>query len=158
MWRRSPSGAHQGACHARRTEQRTQRNRLALAQSDNGRSYYADAVHVAPRLVSEQLPRPATARDAKSRFEPNPAVLAEYRRVGIETREFTEKAFEAADTDGGELAAGNAASVWHEVVERASPHRYLPEQRYGKARAATGEAERNEWATVTVRYRSGGKD
>ena len=130
----------------------------ALAQAGNGRGYYADTVQEGLRMVSEQLARPAVARDAKIRFEPNPAVLAEFRRIGLDTRELTEEAFGAPDTDGGELAAGNAASVWYEVVERASPHRYLPEQRYGPARAATGEAERNEWATVTVRYRSDGKD
>ena len=130
----------------------------ALAQAGNGRGYYADTVQEGLRMVSEQLARPAVARDAKIRFEPNPAVLAEFRRIGLDTRELTEEAFGAPDTDGGELAAGNAASVWYEVVERASPHRYLPEQRYRPARAVTGESERNEWATVTVRYRSDGKD
>ena len=123
----------------------------ALAQAGNGRGYYADSIGEAVRVVTEQVPRPPAARDVKVRFEPNPATVAEFRRIGMETRVLSEEEFERADTDGGEIAAGNAASVWYEVVLRASPHRYLPRQTYGDV-AAKGR-EGSEWATVTVRYR-----
>ena len=123
----------------------------ALAQAGNGRGYYADSISEAVRVVTEQVPRPPAARDVKVRFEPNPATVAEFRRIGMETRVLSEEEFERADTDGGEIAAGDAASVWYEVVLRASPHRYLPRQTYGEA-AAKGR-EGAEWATVTVRYR-----
>ena len=84
----------------------------------------------------------------KVRFEPNPATVAEFRRIGMETRVLSEEEFERADTDGGEIAAGDAANVWYEVVLRASPHRYLPRQTYGEASAQGRQGA--EWAMVTM--------
>ena len=87
----------------------------------------------------------------KIRFEPNPARIAEYRRIGLETREITEAEFMDEATDGGELAAGDAASVWYELVPHDSDWRYLPGQTYGAQRAGTPRVDApaaGELATV----------
>ena len=124
----------------------------ALAQSGNGRGYYADRLDEAHAILARHLLRPPVGRDVKIRFEPNPARVAEYRRIGLETREITEAEFMDEATDGGELAAGDAASVWYEVVPHDSEWRYLPGQTYGAQRVDAPAA--GEIGTVSVRVRT----
>ena len=61
-----------------------------------------------------------------------------YRRIRLETRAVAEAEFMAEATDDGELAAGDAASVWYERVSHDSEWRYLFGQTYG-ARSGQGE-------------------
>ena len=124
----------------------------ALAQAGNGRGYYADRLAEAHAILTRHLLRPPVGRDVKIRFEPNPARIAEYRRIGLETREITEAEFMDEATDGGELAAGDAASVWYELVPHDSPWRYLPGQTY-QARSVDPTAA-EELGTVSVRIRT----
>ena len=124
----------------------------ALAQAGNGRGFYADRLAEAHAILTRHLLRPPVGRDVKIRFEPNPARVAEYRRIGLETREITEVEFMDEATDGGELAAGDAASVWYELVPHASPWRYLPGQTYGAK--STDPAAAGELGTVSVRMKS----
>ena len=127
----------------------------ALAQNGNGRAYYVDRLEEAMRVLNTQMPRPPVARDVKVRFEPNPAQVAEYRRIGLETRTTTEAEFADPATDGGELAAAASASVWYELVARESTFRYLPEQTYAGETPQVGDA--TELATVELRYRADGE-
>ena len=124
----------------------------ALAQAGNGRGYYADRLDEAHAILTRHLLRPPVGRDVKIRFEPNPARVAEFRRIGLETREITEAEFMDETTDGGELAAGDAASVWYELVPHDSDWRYLPGQTYG-ARRVDAQAD-GELGTVSVRVRT----
>ena len=125
----------------------------ALAQAGNGRGFYADRLDEAHAILTRHLLRPPVGRDVKIRFEPNPARVAEFRRIGLETREITEAEFMDEATDGGELAAGDAASVWYELVPHASPWRYLPGQTYGARSTDPTAAE--ELGTVSVRMKTG---
>ena len=113
----------------------------ALAQAGNGRGYYADRLDEAHAILARHLLRPPVGRDVKVRFEPNPARVAEYRRIGLETREITEDEFMDEATDGGELAAGDAASVWYELVPHDSSWRYLPGRRIPRAGWTSRRAE-----------------
>ena len=124
----------------------------ALAQAGNGRGYYADRLDEAHAILTRHLLRPPVGRDVKIRFEPNPARVAEFRRIGLETREITEAEFMDETTDGGELAAGDAASVWYELVPHDSDWRYLPGQTYGPQRV-DAQAD-GELGTVSVRVRT----
>ena len=127
----------------------------ALAQAGNGRGYYADRLDEAHAILTRHLLRPPVGRDVKIRFEPNPARVAEYRRIGLETREITEAEFMDAATDGGELAAGDAASVWYELVPHDSDWRYLPGQTYGAQGAQTMDpTATEELGTASVRVRT----
>ena len=124
----------------------------ALAQAGNGRGYYADRLGEAHAILTRHLLRPPVGRDVKIRFEPNPARVAEFRRIGLETREITEAEFMDEATDGGELAAGDAASVWYELVPHDSDWRYLPGQTYGAQQV--DESTPGELGTVSVRVKT----
>ena len=124
----------------------------ALAQAGNGRGYYADRLDEAHAILTRHLLRPPVGRDVKIRFEPNPARVAEYRRIGLETREITEEEFMDEATDGGELAAGDAASVWYELVVHDSAWRYLPGQTYGAP--SVDPRATDELGTVSVRVKT----
>ena len=130
----------------------------ALAQAGNGRGYYAGTLGEAHEVLGREIRKPRALADVKVRFEPNPAVVAEMRRLGLETRVLDAQEFMDSETDGGELAAGDAASVWYELTPRSSAHRYLSESRYAQAHETAGTDKSDELGFVRWRYREGNEE
>ena len=139
----------------------------ALAANANGQLAYLDGTSEAVRTMRRWIgDRPEiAARDVKLRFEPNPSVVAEWRRVGLERNIISAEAFLVAETDGGELPAGDAASAWYELIPCQGMHRSLPPSRYAQDQCAPGEGQgENAWrgqngevgqeiGVVTVRWK-----
>ena len=115
----------------------------ALAANANGQLAYLDGPGEIVRTMRRWIgDRPETAaRDVKLRFEPNPSVVAEWRRIGLERNVISAEAFLVAETDGGELPAGDVSSAWYELIPCRGMHRVLPPSRYATNRCPPGEAE-----------------
>ena len=121
-----------------------------LAREGNGEALYvATAAHARRYLATELIEerRRPVARDLKSRFSPNPATVAEYRRIGLADRQSDAAAFADPRTNGGELASGTQASVWYELVPSGTDARHLDEPDYPAVRpdAADTGTELGRW-------------
>ena len=66
----------------------------------------------------------------------NPAVVAEYRLIGYETRALAREDFNDDRVDAGELGAGHSVTAIYEVTPVGSPARLTDPLRYGPAEAA----------------------
>ncbi|TBX22960.1 von Willebrand factor A [Roseovarius sp. JS7-11] len=112
----------------------------ALAQNGNGTAAYIDTLSEARRVLVDQLAGALfpIADDVKIQVEFNPAVIAEYRLIGYETRALAREDFNNDDVDAGELGAGHSVTALYEVTPVGSPARLTDPLRYA---SDTPEAE-----------------
>lgn len=115
----------------------------ALAQNGNGTAAYIDTLSEARRVLVDQLAGALfpIADDVKIQVEFNPAVIAEYRLIGYETRALAREDFNNDDVDAGELGAGHSVTALYEVTPVGSPARLTDPLRYA---SDTPEAEAGE--------------
>ncbi len=137
----------------------------ALAQNGNGQAAYIDTLSEAQKVLVDQLTGTLfpIADDVKIQVEFNPAVVAEYRLIGYETRGLRREDFNNDRVDAGEIGAGHSVTAIYEVTPVGSPAVLHDLLRYaapaadppGPARGASGS---NELAFLRLRYKEPGED
>ena len=115
----------------------------ALAQNGNGTAAYIDTLGEAQKVLVDQLSGALfpIADDVKIQIEFNPAVVAEYRLIGYETRALAREDFNNDRVDAGEIGAGHQVTALYEVTRVGSPARRSDPLRYGTAPVATATSE-----------------
>ncbi|MGI3186736.1 vWA domain-containing protein [Nioella aestuarii] len=133
----------------------------ALAQNGNGTAAYIDTLSEARRVLVDQLAGALfpIADDVKIQVEFNPAVIAEYRLIGYETRALAREDFNNDDVDAGELGAGHSVTALYEVTPVGSPARLTDPLRYA---SDTPEAEAadhsDELGFLRLRWKEPGEE
>ncbi len=129
----------------------------ALAQNGNGQAAYIDTLAEAQKVLVDQLTGAlfAIADDVKIQVEFNPAVIAEYRLIGYETRALRREDFNNDAVDAGEIGAGHAVTALYEVTPVGSVAQLSDPLRYGAAPVG-GTAD--ELGFLRLRYKVPGGD
>ncbi len=133
----------------------------ALAQNGNGTAAFIDTLNEAQRVLVDQLSGALypIADDVKIQVEFNPAVIAEYRLIGYETRALAREDFNNDAVDAGELGAGHSVTAIYEVTPVGSPARLTDPLRYNAAE--TGEVPEDvatELGFIRLRWKEPGAE
>lgn len=130
----------------------------ALAQNGNGTAAYIDTLSEARKVLVDQLTGALfpIANDVKIQVEFNPAVVAEYRLIGYETRALNREDFNNDAVDAGELGAGHSVTALYEVTPVGSPARLTDPLRYGEPQVVADET--GEIGFLKLRYKEPGED
>lgn len=129
----------------------------ALAQNGNGTAAYIDTLAEAQKVLGDQLTGALfpIAHDVKLQVEFNPAVVAEYRLIGYETRALAREDFNNDRVDAGEIGAGLQVTALYEVTPVGSPARLNDPLRYA-AEPATAQTDGAELAYLRIRWKDPG--
>tara|TARA_R110000868_G_scaffold1276_2_gene9961 strand:+ start:12095 stop:13732 length:1638 start_codon:yes stop_codon:yes gene_type:complete len=126
-----------------------------LAQTGNGTAAYIDTMQEARKLLRDDLAGSLfpIADDVKIQIEFNPALVAEYRLIGYETRLLAREDFNNDKVDAGEVGSGISVTALYEITPvgakgSSDPLRYSDES---KAPHKGGEL-----AFLKVRYKEPG--
>ena len=130
----------------------------ALAQNGNGQAAYIDTLSEAQKVLVDQLTGALfpIADDVKVQIEFNPAVVAEYRLIGYETRSLMREDFNNDKVDAGEIGAGHTVTAIYEITPVGSPAVLSDPLRYADPREASQGAE-GELAYLRLRYKKPGE-
>ncbi|MCR5845063.1 MAG: VWA domain-containing protein [bacterium] len=114
-----------------------------IADDGNGAYYYIDCIGEAERIFGDELQSTlvTVADDAKLQIEFDSDFVSEYRQIGYENREMTEREFDDDRADAGEIGAGCSVTVAYEIVLT------------DKAQEAGSESD---WMDLTIRYKDPG--
>ncbi len=133
----------------------------ALAQNGNGTAAYIDTLNEAQRVLVDQLSGALfpIADDVKIQVEFNPAVVAEYRLIGYETRALAREDFNNDDVDAGEMGAGHSVTALYEVTPVGSPARLTDPLRYASDSPDAEAADHSdELGFLRLRWKEPGED
>ncbi|WP_435257750.1 vWA domain-containing protein [Thioclava sp. FR2] len=135
----------------------------ALAQNGNGTASYIDTLQEARKVLVDQLSGALfpIADDVKIQVEWNPALVAEYRLIGYETRALMREDFNNDRVDAGEIGAGHQVTALYEITAPGSPALRNDPLRYGAGAAADSVApasEGEELGFLRLRYKAPGED
>ncbi|MCP5432037.1 MAG: VWA domain-containing protein [Alphaproteobacteria bacterium] len=124
-----------------------------LAQAGNGNAAYIDTLNEARKVLVEEMRSTLIpiAKDVKIQVEFNPALVAEYRLVGYETRKLERADFANDKVDAGDIGSGHTVTALYEIVRVGSPARATEDLRYGTR--APKDAKPGELAFVKVRWK-----
>ena len=127
----------------------------ALAQNGNGTAAYIDTLSEARKVLVDQVTGALfpIADDVKIQVEWNPAVVAEYRLIGYETRALNREDFSNDKVDAGEIGAGREVTAIYEVTAPGSAALRNDPLRYGVS-PVTGAA--SELGFLRLRYKAPG--
>ncbi|WP_425466116.1 vWA domain-containing protein [Ostreiculturibacter nitratireducens] len=131
----------------------------ALAQNGNGTAAYIDTLSEAQKVLVDQLTGALfpIANDVKVQVEFNPAVVAEYRLIGYETRALRREDFNNDKVDAGDIGAGHTVTAIYEVTPVGSPAVLNEPLRYQPAEAQPElAAEDMELGFLKLRYKEPG--
>ncbi|MCX7889854.1 MAG: VWA domain-containing protein [Rhodobacteraceae bacterium] len=133
----------------------------ALAQNGNGTAAYIDTLGEAQKVMVDQLTGALfpIADDVKIQMEFNPAVVAEYRLIGFETRALRREDFNNDRVDAGEIGAGVTMTAIYEVTPVGSPAVLSDALRYRTDEPVPADAEAaraNELGFLKLRYKDPG--
>ena len=94
----------------------------SLAQNGNGTAAYIDTLAEAQKVLVDQVGAALVpiANDVKIQVEFNPALVAEYRLIGYETRGLAREDFNNDTVDAGEIGAGHRVTAIYEVTPTGS--------------------------------------
>jgi Ca-activated chloride channel family protein len=128
----------------------------SLAQNGNGNASYIDSFQEAQKvLVTEGGANMVTiAKDVKIQVEFNPALVAEYRLIGYETRALNREDFNNDTVDAGEIGAGHTVTALYEITPTGSGAELNDPLRYGSAPAVTEVAGDDELGFLKMRYKA----
>ncbi len=133
-----------------------------LAQNGNGVAAYIDTLHEARKVLVEEASSTLfpIAKDVKIQVEFNPAVVAEYRLIGYETRALNREDFNNDAVDAGDIGAGHSVTAIYEITPVDSDARLIDEGRYQQTQSDTEDAQdasesefANEYAFLKIRYK-----
>ena len=133
----------------------------ALAQNGNGTAAYIDTLSEARKVLIEEASSTLfpIAKDVKIQIEFNPAVIADYRLVGYETRALRREDFNNDKVDAGEVGSGHAVTAIYEVTPVGAEVKTVDDLRYKQASpakpvAASADAPNaGELAFFKLRYK-----
>jgi Ca-activated chloride channel family protein len=133
-----------------------------LAQAGNGNAAYVDSLLEARKAMREELASTMfpIADDVKIQVEFNPALVAEYRLIGYETRMLRREDFNNDKVDAGDIGAGHTVTAIYEMTPAGAKQRQIDPLRYQSEREkskapASGRAD--EMAFVKLRYKLPGE-
>jgi Ca-activated chloride channel family protein len=131
----------------------------ALAQNGNGTAAYIDTLNEAQKVLVDQLTGALfpIAGDVKVQVEFNPAVVAEYRLIGYETRALNREDFNNDRVDAGELGAGHSVTAIYEITPVGSPAQMSDPLRYA-AEASDVPVASDEIGFLRLRWKEPGSD
>jgi len=92
----------------------------------------------------------------KIQIEFNPAMVAEYRLIGYETRLLAREDFNNDKIDAGEIGSGHTVTALYEITPVGSTARLVDPSRYQPV--ATQEVSPNEFAFLRIRHKAPGGD
>ncbi|WP_377511473.1 von Willebrand factor type A domain-containing protein [Octadecabacter sp. R77987] len=127
----------------------------ALAQNGNGTAAYIDTLSEAQKVLVDNLTGALfpIANDVKIQVEFNPALVAEYRLIGYETRALRREDFNNDAVDAGELGAGHTVTAIYEITPVGSPAVLSDPLRYQPTPAAD---DSDELGFLRLRYKAPG--
>lgn len=128
----------------------------ALAQNGNGVAAYVDTAAEARKVLVDQAAGALfpIAGDVKVQVEWNPAVVAEYRLLGYETRALAREDFADDAVDAGDIGAGHQVTALYEITPVGSPARLTEALRYAAPPEGTATDEAG-W--LRLRYKAPGE-
>lgn len=133
-----------------------------LAQNGNGTAAYIDTLAEAEKTLVQEATSTLfpIAKDVKIQVEFNPAVVAEYRLIGYETRALKREDFNNDRIDAGEIGSGHTVTAIYEITPKNSPAILTDDLRYAKPNAATADAKAgsDEYAFFKIRYKLPNED
>ncbi len=131
-------------------------DRLAqkLAQAGNGVAAYIDNLNEARKVLVNELTSTLfpIAKDLKFQVEFNPAVVAEYRLIGYETRLLNEEDFNNDAVDAGDIGSGHTVTALYEIALIGSKGRLIDDRRY-QTPTNTDSLTKDEYGFVKLRYK-----
>ncbi len=124
----------------------------ALAQNGNGNASYIASFAEAKKVLVEEIGGTlhTIAKDVKVQVEFNPAVVAEYRLIGYETRALNREDFNNDAVDAGDVGAGTTVTALYEITPVGSGGAQVDPLRYGGTPASAASAE---IAFLKMRYK-----
>ncbi len=124
-----------------------------LAQAGNGVAAYIDTLNEARKVLVREFRSTLfpIAKDLKFQVEFNPAVVAEYRLIGYETRLLNREDFNNDAIDAGDIGSGHTVTALYELALAGSDARLIDDLRYQSAPAVSGSTD--EFAFVRLRYK-----
>ncbi len=124
-----------------------------LAQAGNGVAAYIDTLNEARKVLVREFRSTLfpIAKDLKFQVEFNPAVVAEYRLIGYETRLLNREDFNNDAIDAGDIGSGHTVTALYELALASSDARLIDDLRYQPAPAVGGNTD--ELAFVRLRYK-----
>ena len=129
-----------------------------LAQNGNGQAAYIDTLSEARKALVEEAGSTLfpIAKDVKIQIEFNPAMVAEYRLIGYETRLLAREDFNNDAIDAGEIGSGHTVTALYEITPVGSDGRLVDDLRYQPT--ATQEVNPQEFGFLKIRYKAPGGD
>jgi Ca-activated chloride channel family protein len=116
-----------------------------LSQIGNGNAAYIDTLNEARKVLVDELAQTLNiiAKDVKIQVEFNPAVVAEYRLIGYETRHLEREDFNNDAVDAGDIGAGHTVTALYELALTDSAGTLIDPLRYqaGSQTQVTSDAE-----------------
>lgn len=124
-----------------------------LVQAGNGVAAYIDTLNEARKVLVREFRSTLfpIAKDLKFQVEFNPAVVAEYRLIGYETRLLNREDFNNDAIDAGDIGSGHTVTALYEVALVGSDARLIDDLRYQPAAPVAGSTD--EFAFVRLRYK-----
>lgn len=125
----------------------------ALAQNGNGNASYISSFREAQKVLVEEMggTLDMIAKDVKIQVEFNPALVAEYRLIGYETRALNREDFNNDAVDAGDIGAGHTVTALYEITPVGSGAELIDPLRYGQAVETPGAGD--EIAFLRMRYK-----
>ena len=125
-----------------------------LAQNGNGVAAYIDTLSEAQKVLVDEATSTLfpIAKDVKIQVEFNPALVAEYRLVGYETRRLNREDFNNDAVDAGDIGAGHTVTAIYEITPVDSDAHYMDESRYAAQRQPVRAAS-GEYGYLKIRYK-----
>jgi len=125
-----------------------------LSQIGNGNAAYIDTLNEARKVLVDELAQTLNiiAKDVKIQVEFNPAVVAEYRLIGYETRHLEREDFNNDEVDAGDIGAGHTVTALYELALTDSAGTLIDPLRYQTSSQSQPAAEQ-ELGFLKLRYK-----
>ena len=132
-----------------------------LAQNGNGNAAYIDSLNEARKVLVDEASGTmfTIANDVKIQVEFNPAMVAEYRLIGYETRMLNREDFKNDAVDAGDIGSGHSVTAIYEITPTASKARLIDDLRYDaqKKTEPDKKSKTAEYAFLKIRYKLPGE-
>ena len=131
----------------------------AIAQNGNGVAAYIDTLAEAEKTLVQEASASLfpIASDVKFQLEFNPAMVAEYRQIGFETRALNREDFNNDLVDAGEIGSGHTVTAIYEITPVGSPAVLNSDLRYGAETPAAPDQYGDELAFLKIRAKTPGE-
>ncbi len=128
-----------------------------LAQAGNGNASYIDSLMEARKVLVDEMGSTifTIANDVKIQIEFNPALVAEYRLIGYETRLLNREDFNNDKVDAGEVGSGHAVTALYEITPPDSKSRLVDDLHF-QQKPETAQQDANALAWLKIRYKMPG--